>query len=74
VTRAEKYFRVVLYEFEINHNITCREKRKGKERMGRVTRRNICSRRKVKQAIKIKKGCDIVTGESDMKFIKKTVK
>jgi hypothetical protein len=42
--------------------------------MGRVTRRNICSRRRVKQAIKINKGYDVAKGESDMKFVNKTVK
>jgi hypothetical protein len=66
VTRAVKYFWVVLYELEINHNITWSKKRKGREMMGRVKRRNICSRRRVKQAIRINKGYDIAKGVSDM--------
>jgi len=52
VTRVEQYFRVVLYEFRVNHNIMWRKERKGKrkERKGREIRRNICSNRRVKQA------------------------
>jgi len=31
VIRVVKYFRIVLYEFRVNHNIMWRKERKGKE-------------------------------------------
>jgi hypothetical protein len=75
VTRAVKYFRVVPYEFWVNRNIVWRKERKrkeskekGKEGKGRETR-NICSKRRVKQAIQNNKECDIAKGEPDVKFI-----
>jgi len=45
------------------------KKGKEKERKAREIRRNICSNRRVKQAIQGNKECDIAKGESDMKFI-----
>ena len=64
-TRTVKCFGVVTYVFGIKSNIMWR-----KERNEREIRREICSKRRVKQAVQSNKGCDIAKGESDMKFIR----
>ena len=69
VTRAVKYFRFVAYEFGVNYNSMWRKERKRKERKGREIRRNVCSNRRVKQAIQSNKEYDIAKGESDTKYI-----
>ena len=75
VTRAVKYFRVVPYEFGVNCNIIWRKerKRKGRKRKEEERKereiRNICSKKRVKQAIESNKEYDIAEGESDMKYI-----